>query len=86
MMIGSASTASIFTTYAWTRRRRKIARNERPQHDVVGIKKTMPVNKPDDLAVTLRQLDGCNLWNTFEAGSRERIAQSCNKASWHHRR
>ncbi|MDR3457496.1 MAG: nuclease-related domain-containing protein [Verrucomicrobiae bacterium] len=30
MMVGAASTASIFIAYAWTRRRRKIARNERP--------------------------------------------------------
>ncbi len=36
--------------------------------DVVGTEKTMPVDEPDDLVVTIRQLQRRNCWNTIETG------------------
>jgi hypothetical protein len=36
--------------------------------DLVGTEKTMPVNKPDDVVVASRQLDGRDRENAFKAG------------------
>jgi hypothetical protein len=36
--------------------------------DMRGAQKTMPMNKPDDLAITLGQLDGFDLGSALESG------------------
>jgi hypothetical protein len=36
--------------------------------DLVGTEKTMPVNEPDDLVVTLRELHGSDRGSAFETG------------------
>ena len=38
------------------------------RHNLMRMKKTMPVNEPDDVAVARRQLDGRNRGDTLETG------------------
>ena len=45
-------------------------------HDLRGTEKTMPVHKPDDFAVALRQFHGSDLSRTFEAGKTWRLHRS----------